>query len=190
MTTIGSRQRRRAPGDDSGSSNAPHTPPSGRGKPPKPAEECRRGEEDWTPSIATEGDTAADPPPAGSSLRAAVAEARFRLAWGLSTRLSPVLGLAARLFAPAPAAPGRHAKRNPVIPRRWYVSHIFFWLGSGTACWFQFRRRDRAAARRHLIRSIWIPPLVWLAALTAIGTAIPDEAIIDMVRNAPYARAP
>ena len=141
------------------------------------------------PSIASEGATAASSTPAPSGLRNAVAEAKFRLAWGLSARLSPVLGLVARLFA-SPASPARHARKDPVIPRRWYVSHMLFWVGSGTACWFQFRRRDRAAARRHLVRSIWIPPLVWLAALTAIGTAIPDEAIIDMVRNAPYARAP
>ena len=187
MTTIGSRPRR-APGDGSGdgNSNASHTPPPGRGKPSEPAE-CRG--KDWTPSIAAEGDAAAAPPPAGSGLRDTVAEARFRLAWGLSTRLSPLLGLAARLSSPT-AAPGRPAKNDPVIPRRWYVSHMLFWVGSGTACWFQFRRKDRAAARRHLVRSLWIPPLVWLAALTAIGMAIPDEAIIDMVRNAPYARAP
>ena len=187
MTTIGSRLRRALGG---GGSNAAvhHRPPSGCGKPFAPAGECY--EEDGTPSVANADDyaaSAAAPPTGRSGLRDAAAEARFRLAWGLSARLSPVLGLAARL-----AAANRHqrAKNDSVIPRRWYISHMFFWAGSGTACWFQFRHRDRAAARRHLVRSLWIPPLVWLVSLTAIGMAIPDEAIIDMVRNAPYARPP
>ena len=193
MTTIGSRRwRRQKAHDGDNASNAvdPHLPPSVRDKSSGLA--GRHLEEDRTPAVAAPSDAAHLPTCHG--LKVAAAEARFRLAWGLSARLSPVIHLASRLLSlPAagrPHPPPPHAKNHPVIPRRWYVSHIFFWLGSGTACWFQFRRRDRAAARRHLIRSVWIPPLVWLVALTAIGTAIPDEAIIDMVRNAPYTRAP
>ena len=188
MTTIGSRLRLALGG---GNAAIQHRPPSGCGKPSTPAGECH--EEDGTPSVATAEDdyaASADAPPTGrSGLRDAAAEARFRLAWGLSARFSPVLDLAARLAA-SPAAPGKRVKNDSAIPRRWYISHMFFWAGSGTACWFQFRHRDRAAARRHLVRSLWIPPLVWLVSLTAVGMAIPDEAVIDMVRNAPYARPP
>ena len=123
-----------------------------------------------------------------SGLAATASEAKFRILWGVASRLEPFIHMASRL---APSGRGRRQDQaKPTIPRRWYISHIFFWVGSGTACWFQFRRTDRAAARRHLLRSIWIPPLVWLAALTAVGTAIPDEAVMDLVRSAPYARAP
>ena len=142
-----------------------------------------------TPSVRQTDNAQPAPPqdrrPPG--ITAAASEAKFRLAWGLTARLEPLVHLAARLSS------GRTRRDRPpkgTIPRRWYISHIFFWVGSGTACWFQFRRKDPASARRHLIRSVWMPPLVWLAALTAIGMAIPDEAVLEMVRTAPYARAP
>ena len=141
----------------------------------------RRGEPDNHTHVAT--------PPAHSGIASAAAEAKFRLLWALSVRLAPFIDLANRLSASAERGRQRH-DRPCTIHRRWYVSHIFFWLGSGTACWFQYRRIDRAAARRHLIRSVWLPPLVWLAALTAVGMAIPDDVLADMVRNAPYRTAP
>ena len=136
-------------------------------------------------SVGRPVDTA--PAPSGhSNIASAIAEAKFRLLWALSVRLAPFIDMASRLSASAERGRRHQGDRRSAIPRRWYISHIFFWLGSGTACWYQFRRIDRAAARRHLIRSIWIPPLVWLAALTSIGMAIPDEVVVDMVRNAPY----
>lgn len=130
---------------------------------------------------------AAHPDRRPSGIAAAASEAKFRLAWGLTARLEPLVHLAARLSS------GHSRRDRPpkcTIPRRWYISHLFFWVGSGTACWFQFRRTDPASARRHLIRSVWMPPLIWLAALTAVGMAIPDEAVLDMVRTAPYAHPP
>ena len=146
---------------------------------------------DISDTIGTTDDLPADTAPAHSAhrsgLAAAASEARFRLAWGLSTRIVPLVYMAGRLFSTGKDDP---QKRKGTIPRRWYISHILFWVGSGTACWLQFRRTDRAAAKRHLVRSVWIPPLVWLVALTAVGTAIPDEAILDMVRNAPYNAPP
>ena len=143
-------------------------------------------------SAAPSADTAPVHSTRRSGLAAAASEARFRLMWGLASRLEPFIHMASRL-APSHAGKGgrQEQAKQSSIPRRWYISHILFWVGSGTACWLQFRRTDRTAARRHLLRSVWIPPLVWLAALTAIGSAIPDEAILDMVRNAPYnVRAP
>ena len=148
--------------------------------------------DDGRPMVAVD-DPPTDSQPAHrthrSGLKAAASEARFRIMCGLSTRLESLVHLAGRLTSPT-SKDGRQKRTRGTIPRRWYISHILFWVGSGTACWFQFRRKDRAAARRHLVRSVWIPPLVWLAALTAVGTAIPDEAILDMVRNAPYNAPP
>ena len=141
------------------------------------------------PSVRQPDNDQSAPPPdrSPSGIAAAASEAKFRLAWGLTARLEPLVHLADRLSS-------RHSRPDHLprgtIPRRWYISHLFFWVGSGTACWFQFRRTDPASARRHLIRSAWMPPLVWLAALTAIGMAIPDEAVLDMVRTAPYAHPP
>lgn len=124
---------------------------------------------------------------------------RFRLMCALYMRLAPLIHVAQWLSRPRSRGgnggssfvdQGAATPRARTIPRRWYVSHVFFWIGSGTACWLQFRRLDRAAARRHLLRSIWMPPIVWLVFLIALGLSIPDEVLADMVRNAPYARAP
>ena len=130
---------------------------------------------------------------------AAAGDTRFRLMCAMYTRLAPLIHLAQWLSRPprgdrAGGGGGREVDApmavRRTIPRRWYISHVFFWIGSGTACWYQFRRLDRADARRHLLRSIWMPPLVWLVFLVALGLSIPDDVLADMVRNAPYARAP
>ena len=127
-------------------------------------------------------------PPAHSGIASAAAEAKFRLLWALSVRLAPFIQLAGRLSASAERG-RQQGGRTPSVPRRWYISHLFFWIGSGLACWLQYRRIDRTAARRHLIRSAWMPPLVWFFALSFIGMAIPDAVLADMVRNAPYRAA-
>lgn len=126
---------------------------------------------------------------------------RFRLMCALYMRIAPLIHIAQWLSRPrsgrggsgdpgSSSAQGTSAPKARTVPRRWYVSHMFFWVGSGIACWYQFRRLDRADARRHLLRSIWMPPIVWLVFLIALGLSIPDEVLADMVRNAPYARAP
>ena len=129
----------------------------------------------------------------------AAGDMRFRLMCAMYMRLAPLIHLAQWLSRPSSGdrngAAGGQGAGAPgaaprTIPRRWYISHVFFWIGSGTACWYQFRRLDRLDARRHLVRSIWMPPLIWFVFLVALGLSIPDDVLTDMVRNAPYARAP
>lgn len=123
------------------------------------------------------------------------------MTWGMAVRMAPFLaplaprirgagaaGDAAAAPAPAEAAAGHKARRT--IPRYWYAAHVVFWFGSGLSCWLKFRRADRRAARRHLLRSLWVPPLVWLSANLAVALSVPYETLVELIRASPYSPLP
>ena len=128
---------------------------------------------------------------AGRSLSAA----RFAMTWGLAVRMAPFLTpCAPRIRAAGDAAAAEataaSSKAPRTIPRYWYAAHIIFWFGSGVSCWLKFRRADRRAARRHLLRSLWVPPLVWLSANLAVALSVPYETLLELIRASPYTPLP
>ena len=59
--------------------------------------------------------------------------------------------------------------------RLWYVAHVFFWIISGIICYIVWKERNREAARRHLIHSLWLPFVVYGIATVIMILAFPEE---------------
>ena len=62
----------------------------------------------------------------------------------------------------------------PSPSRLWWIAHVFFWVISGLICYLVWKDRNRDAARKHLIHSLWFPLVVQGLLMVIIMMAIPD----------------
>ncbi len=58
----------------------------------------------------------------------------------------------------------------------WYVGHFFLWIITGLVCYLIWKDKNKEAARKHLIHSIWIgliPEIfVWVVLFSSFGLLI------------------
>ena len=59
--------------------------------------------------------------------------------------------------------------------RLWWVAHVFCWVISGLVCYLVWKDRNREAARRHLVHSLWIPIAANAVFMAAAMLAFPAE---------------
>ena len=57
----------------------------------------------------------------------------------------------------------------------WWVAHVVFWIISGLICYLVWKDRNREAAKRHLIHSLWLPFAAYGLVVVVVMLAFPGE---------------